>query len=58
MRDYRKEFQQLVNDAIKDGWIPLWVDRIEGNNCELGAGDIASEWFYFYSPEEQKGWDE
>lgn len=54
-KDYNAIFQQLINNAIKDGWLPMWTDRIEGNDYEIGCGDIASEWFYFLSPEEQKG---
>lgn len=55
-KDYNIIFQQLINDAIKNGWCPIWIDKIEGDDCFLGAGDIASEWFYFASPEEQKKW--
>lgn len=54
-KDYNVIFQQLVNDAIKDGWHPMWADRVEGNDCEMGSGDIVTEWFYFISPEEQEG---
>lgn len=50
MKDYNKEFQLLVNEAIKNGWTPIWIDRVEGNDCELSAGDITSEWFYFSAP--------
>ncbi len=55
-KDYKVMFQQLVNDAIKDGWLPMWIDKIEGDDCILSTGDIASEWFCFVSPEEQKEW--
>ena len=56
MRDYRAEFQKLVEDAIKDGWVPMWNDLIEGNDVVLEATDTASRYFYFYSPEEVKEW--
>jgi hypothetical protein len=58
MRNYQAEFQQLVNDAINDGWIPMWIDRVEGNDCEIEKGEDASRSVYFFSPDEQKGWDE
>jgi hypothetical protein len=57
MRDYRAEFQKLVEDAIDDGWVPMWIDRIEGNDCELDKTDDTSQWFYFYDPEEIKEWN-
>lgn len=53
MRDYNAEFQQLINDALRDGWTPIWIDRVEGNDCYLGSGDVASEWFLFIKEEEQ-----
>ena len=56
-KDYNIMFQQLVNNAIKDGWRPFWSDKLEGNDCELGAGDIATEWFYFISPQMTKEWE-
>ena len=57
MRDYRAEFQKLVEDAIKDGWMPMWNDLCEGNDIILEATDTASKYFYFYSPEEVKEWN-
>lgn len=47
MRDYNIEFQRLINDAIKDGWTPVYVAQETDSDCELGCGDIASEWFRF-----------
>ena len=55
-RNYRAEFQKLVEDAIKDGWAPMWNDLTEGNDILLKATDNASNYFYFHSPEEVKEW--
>ena len=55
-KDYNVMFRQLINNAIKDGWYPMWIDKTEGDDYILSAGDIASEWFYFISPAEQKEW--
>ncbi len=57
MRNYKIEFQQLINDALKDGWIPMWIDRIEGNDIEIEPDEDASKYLYFFSPEEQKEWE-
>ena len=62
MRDYNQEFINLVNDAIKDGWHPEWIDRAEGNNIyiyddfidNLQDSEEATCYFRFTSPEE---WD-
>lgn len=52
MKNYKEEFQKLVNEAIKDNWIPIWIDRVEGNDCALSTEDDANQWFTFYFPEE------
>lgn len=55
MRDYNIEFQLLVNDAIKDGWTPVYVAQESGSDgwdYYLGCGDIASDWFRFDKKEE------
>lgn len=46
-RDYNKEFQQLVLDALKDGWSPIWIDAVEGNDVFLTEKDKPSDWFIF-----------
>lgn len=54
MRDYNVEFQLLINDAIKDGWTPVYVAQpgSDGWDYYLGCGDIASDWFRFDKEEE------
>ena len=58
MRNYQAEFQQLVNDAINDGWVPMWMDLVEGNDVEIESNADASRYIYFFSPDEQKEWNE
>lgn len=63
MKDYNQLFRNLVNEAINDGWHPLWHDRSEGNDIWIHDDYIdapeeeeeATEYFSFYSPSE---WDE
>lgn len=48
MRDYNEELTQLIKDAIADGYIAWWVDRCEGNDCEITDPDKdapRSVWF-------------
>ena len=58
MRNYQNEFQQLINDAINDGWVPMWMDLVEGNDIEIESNEDASRYIYFFSPNEQKEWNE
>ena len=51
-RDYNKEFRQLVLDALKDGWSPVWIDAVEGNDVFLNEEDDTSQWFFFEKHEE------
>lgn len=63
MIDYNQAFEELVNQAINDGWHPVWIDRCEGNHIYLKDDfeDIGetppspSVYFYFISPQE---WEE
>ena len=52
MKDYNEKFKDLVNEAINNGWRPIWVDLSEGNDIDLTKRDNPLRYFFFISPKE------